>query len=446
MVVHFLHILGARKGSRDDVTEALSHGPVTLGRDRASCAVWFLPEDDGVSRQHARVGGGPEGLWVEYLGSPNGITLNGEPLKGRAPLPAGAVLRLGRHAAVELVVVEQVRPTASQDRRKPLFFAGAFLLICVSVSLGIFAWSAQARLARSRQTVDDLATILGQVGEDALPVGLDQYTVDPRVVAAIQRARAAADAAPAPEPSEDPLAAHLQRALSDLSGGAVTTVNRLMRDEVARELPGLVRQTRDRQNGRNGAWCRAPEIRPELEATLKDGMAPYGARAHWISYIPWIESEYWPNPKLGGAGERGLWQFIPKTGERYGLLDGGIDRRCQVQTATQAAARLFNENFEECTPQFPLLAVAAFNTGAQNACKLAHDESIPVGERDVLGFIARGRLHEVTHDYVPRWLAASFLGDHPQEALMVALEYDPDVGGLPECDEADRRIPADGPC
>ena len=446
MVVHFRHILGTRKGAQDDVTEALRGGPITLGRDRAGCAVWFHDDDEGVSRRHARVGRDAEGLWVEDLGGPNGTSLNGAPLQARAPLPPGAVLRLGRHAAVELILEEQPRQTARLRRHRPLLIAAGFLLSCTSVSLGIFAWSAAARLARSRQTVDDLSAVLAAAAKDAPPPGLDQYAVDPRVVDAIQRARAAAAAAPAPEPSEDPLAAHLQRALSDLSGGAVTTVNRLLRDEVARELPGLVRQTRDRENGRNGAWCRAPEIRPELEATLKDGMGPYGSRAHWISYIPWIESEYWPNPGVGGAGERGLWQFIPKTGERYGLLDGGVDRRCQVQLATEAAARLFNDNFEECTARFPLLAIAAFNTGAHNACKLAHDESIPEAERDVLGFIARGRLHEVTHDYVPRWLAATFLGDHPQEALMVALEYDPDVGGLPECDAADKRIPPDGPC
>lgn len=446
MVVHFLHILGARKGSRDDVTEALRLGSITLGRDRASCAVCFHPDDDGVSRQHARVGRDGAAFWVEDLGSPNGTTLNGEPLKGRAPLSPGAVLRLGRHAAVELVVLEHTPTPPPRRRHRALLLGGGFVFGAALLSLGVFAWSAHTRLARSRQTVGELATILATAGEDAPPPGLDQYAVDPRVVEAIQRARAAAAAAPEPEPSEDPLAAHLQRALTDLSGGAVTMVNRLLRDEVARELPGLVRQTRDRDNGRNGAWCRAPQIRPELEATLKDAMAPHGARAHWISYIPWIESEYWPNPRLGGAGERGLWQFIPKTGERYGLLDSGVDRRCQIHAATAAAARLFNDNFEECTAKFPLLAVAAFNTGAHNACKLAHDESIPEAERDVLGFIARGRLHEVTHDYVPRWLAASFLGDQPTEALMVALEYDPDVGGLPECDDADKRIPSDGPC
>ena len=447
MIIHFIHILGHRKGARDDVTEALRAGPITLGRDQERCAVWFHPDDDCVSRSHARVGRSAEGLWVEDLGSPNGMTLDGEPIRAQTPLVSGSVLRLGRHAAVELFIGDTAPPPDPERLPKPLVLGGTFLVLCALLSLGIFWFSAQRRLGRSRATLDDMVVVLAEAAKNSAPLGLDHYEVDPRVVAAIRQARADADAAPAPEPDEDPLAAHLQRVLSDLSGGEVTTVNRLLRDEVARELPGLVRQTRDRASGRNGAWCRAPELRPELERILKDAMArEHRARAHWISYIPWIESEYWPDPPLGGAGERGPWQFIPKTGEQYGLISGSTDRRCQVQAATEAAARLFTANFAACTPRFPLLAVAAFNTGAHNSCKLAKDESIPEDERDVLGFIARGRLHEVTHDYVPRWLAASFLGDHPKQALLVALEYDPDVGGLPECDAADKRIPNDGPC
>lgn len=448
MIIHFIHILGHRKGARDDVSEALRAGPITLGRDQERCAVWFHPDDDCVSRSHARVGRSADGLWVEDLGSPNGTTLDEAPIHKQTPLVSGAVLRLGRHAAVELFVGDGLSPGPVPGRRsKPLVLGGAFLVVCALLSLVVFGWSARQRLARSRQSLDVMAAVLAETSRNGAPLDLDYYEVDPRVEAAIRLARANAAAAPAPDPDEDPLAAHLQRVLSDLSGGEVTTVNRLLRDEVARELPGLVRQTRDRPGGRNGAWCRAPELRPELERILKDAMEPdHRPRAHWISYIPWIESEYWPDPPLGGAGERGPWQFIPKTGERYGLIAGTTDRRCQIQAATEAAARLFTDNFAACTPRFPLLAVAAFNTGAHNSCKLAQDESIPEDERDVLGFIARGRLHEVTHDYVPRWLAASFLGDHPEQALLVALEYDPNVGGLPECDAADKRIPKDGPC
>ena len=58
--------------------------------------------DDGVSREHLRLGPSPTALSAVDLGSRNGTTINGTALTGRAALAPGDVLRLGRSEIIVL--------------------------------------------------------------------------------------------------------------------------------------------------------------------------------------------------------------------------------------------------------------------------------------------------------------------------------------------------------
>jgi FHA domain len=55
----------------------------------------FLQHDTEVSRRHAMVRSGPEGLSIEDLGSSNGTFVNDQRIEGSAPLSSGDVVRLG---------------------------------------------------------------------------------------------------------------------------------------------------------------------------------------------------------------------------------------------------------------------------------------------------------------------------------------------------------------
>jgi hypothetical protein len=88
--------------------------------------------------------------------------------------------------------------------------------------------------------------------------------------------------------------------------------------------------------------------------------------------------------------------------------------------ATRAAARYFTRTFSECGAEYPLLAIAAYNTGEARACALAKNTKLPEEQRDVLPFYVHGYLLPETVDYVPRFLAATFLDHHPEEALRQA--------------------------
>jgi len=76
----------------------LEAGETTIGRDRAS-TVRLPPDEQGVSRHHARIVRSSGGYFVEDLNSTNGTLLNGQRLPPRQmiSLPAGGVLQIGLH-------------------------------------------------------------------------------------------------------------------------------------------------------------------------------------------------------------------------------------------------------------------------------------------------------------------------------------------------------------
>lgn len=448
-IARFVHLTGRRAGAHDLLPEPLPSGGATLGRDAGLCAVVTEPDDAGVSREHARVWRDAEGWWIEDRATRNGTTVNGVAARGPTRLVPGAVIGLGRSVRLRFELEEVAAPGPPRPPRLRLPVAWLVLALVVTsalmlagLSVGVMAYAARARIERAERRHATLARELEALPRDFQVDAEGRYHPPASLLQALSAARKADAAAPALVVDEDPLARHLRQVLTDLSGDPAPIVRRLFRDEVAAELPLLLK-------GYVGGYCRSTSARPAIEAILREELTLAGdrpERAQWLSYIPWIESEYYPDPPLGGDGERGMWQFIPRTGAEYKLVLDQRDDRCDWRVATRAAAAYFHDSFAECTDQFPLLAVAAFNTGAHNSCKLARDDSIPAEERDHLGFIAAGLLNPVTHDYVPRWLAATFLGTHTEQALAVARARAGDAITLPACSAARSVVPADGPC
>ncbi|HEX7665621.1 MAG TPA: sigma-54-dependent Fis family transcriptional regulator, partial [Polyangiaceae bacterium] len=115
--------LGTAAGTRelvacwdDDVRRlALGSAAVTIGRSD-TCNL-HIPHSS-VSRTHARVVTGERGLEVEDLGSANGTFVDGQPVKGRAPLPVGSILKIGTVRAV--VRMTTAATTSPMDAVKKL--------------------------------------------------------------------------------------------------------------------------------------------------------------------------------------------------------------------------------------------------------------------------------------------------------------------------------------
>jgi len=104
---------------------------------------------------------------------------------------------------------------------------------------------------------------------------------------------------------------------------------------------------------------------------------------------------------LSNKGARGLWQLMPDTARRYGLVvDERRDERIDLEKSTTGAARYLHDLYNQFG-SWPL-ALAAYNTGEKNlqrAIARAHTRDFAT-----LGFL--GYLPTETRNYVPDVLAA----------------------------------------
>src|SRR6185369_6905822 len=113
-----------------------------------------------------------------------------------------------------------------------------------------------------------------------------------------------------------------------------------------------------------------------------------------------VESGF--NPlAISPKGARGIWQLMPDTARRYGLLVAlGDDQRTHPERATRAAARYLQDLYRTFGDWE--LALAAYNAGegrVQRAIELA-------GARDFNELARRKLLPLETRNYVPAVLAA----------------------------------------
>ncbi len=126
-----------------------------------------------------------------------------------------------------------------------------------------------------------------------------------------------------------------------------------------------------------------------------------------VTWLAQVESAWRPRAQSWAAAS-GLWQFIPGTGQTYGLRQTAwLDERNSFEKATRASARYlkdlarhFNGNWE--------LAMASYNTGQGNV-----DRAISrAGRADfwaIYPYIA-----QETRNYVPNILATILIAKNPE--------------------------------
>lgn len=111
----------------------------------------------------------------------------------------------------------------------------------------------------------------------------------------------------------------------------------------------------------NEAQCllwlkRARRYFPYIEQRLKEMFLPDD-----LKYVAVTESSLRPHA-VSSSGAAGIWQFIPSTGERYGMRGGGgIDERFDFFKATEGALAYLKSLYEEFR-SWPL-ALAAYHAG-----------------------------------------------------------------------------------
>ena len=144
-----------------------------------------------------------------------------------------------------------------------------------------------------------------------------------------------------------------------------------------------------------------------------------------------------PRTRWGIA--KGMWQFIPPTGERYGLAIGPdardrvpdpLDDRHDVGKATEAAARYLSYIYTTDAQSSGLLVIASYNWGEgriiNGVRRLGEPQAIPLEAFDGIPetprarsywhflTVHRDRMPAETKDYVMKIFAAAVIGENPR--------------------------------
>src|SRR6185503_1902873 len=136
---------------------------------------------------------------------------------------------------------------------------------------------------------------------------------------------------------------------------------------------------------------RSGRYRQMVEKIFKEERVPVD-----LMWLAQAESVWKPNA-LSRAAAKGIWQFIPSTGTRYGLAQTTwIDERSQPEKSTRAAARYLRWLHDHFAGDW-LLAMAAYNSGENRV-----DNAIArCGYADFWELYKRGLLPAETRNYVP---------------------------------------------
>ncbi|HVQ39210.1 MAG TPA: transglycosylase SLT domain-containing protein [Pyrinomonadaceae bacterium] len=136
-------------------------------------------------------------------------------------------------------------------------------------------------------------------------------------------------------------------------------------------------------------------------------------------YLPWVESEYVNIASSNAMGAIGMFQFVPKTGEHFGLSAQDL---LDVDKSADGAARYILESVNTFSddPMKEALALLAYNRGGY---RLSRELKFLVNDQNrscsICALTAdRSKLDESFRSesvfYVPRFFAAAIIGENPQ--------------------------------
>jgi hypothetical protein len=130
-----------------------------------------------------------------------------------------------------------------------------------------------------------------------------------------------------------------------------------------------------------------------------------------------------PPTRMGFA--KGMWQFIPETGARYGLKPGPLaafprpdpgDDRHKWEKATVAAARYIKDIYSTDAQASGLLVMASYNWGEQRIINMLRAMPANPRERNFWKLLDRyrDRVPKETYDYVLYIVSAAVIGENPR--------------------------------
>ena len=135
--------------------------------------------------------------------------------------------------------------------------------------------------------------------------------------------------------------------------------------------------------------------------------------------------QYASGPRTRKGIAKGMWQFIPETGGKYGLKVGPLsefrrpdpsDDRHHYDRETLAAARYISDLYATDAQASGLLVMACYNWGEKSVLPLVQSMPENPRERNFWQLLAKHRdqIPKQTYDYVFSIVSAAAIGENPR--------------------------------
>lgn len=182
-------------------------------------------------------------------------------------------------------------------------------------------------------------------------------------------------------------------------------------------------------------WQSSRRLVNALKRADDNGYAPPIARTMRYYFLPpqffylaLQESNFNTNalgPKTRWGIAKGMWQFIPETGSRYGLRTGPLfkqrkidplDDRHNFAKSTVAAAKYLRKIYDTDAQASGLLVMASYNWGENRVIRLVRAMPNNPKDRNFWQFFKkyREKMPKQTYDYVFYIFSAAVIGENPR--------------------------------
>jgi hypothetical protein len=191
-----------------------------------------------------------------------------------------------------------------------------------------------------------------------------------------------------------------------------------------------------------GRFARAVKLAQDLGYTKRIAKEFLGQNLPpQFFYLAMQESDFQPfrsGPPTRMGIAKGMWQFIPETGAKYGLTIGPLaafprpdpaDDRQKWEKATGAAARYIKDIYATDAQASGLLVMASYNWGEQRVIRMIRNMPANPRERNFWKLLEqhRAELPVETYDYVFYIVAAAVIGEDPR---LFGFDFDSPLGFL----------------
>ena len=161
-------------------------------------------------------------------------------------------------------------------------------------------------------------------------------------------------------------------------------------------------------------------VRPIVQELIGQSLPPQ------YFYLALQESDFDPfisGPPTRWGIAKGMWQFIPETGARYGLTIGPLaklgrpdpmDDRNKWQKATVAAARYIKDIYATDAQASGLLVIASYNWGEQRIIDRLRTMPANPQERNFWKLLEKYKIPDQTYKYVFSIVSAAVIGENPR--------------------------------